>query len=626
MSDETNQPLDIETRAQAYRKALKKSLEELRTEVDARLSASRDDLSRLIGEFEASLPEPPRPEPPQIEPAAAVVAEAPRDPEGPTLEDVASSLREIEGADSQPELLARLVEQASLFASRTLLLLPAAGDTLRCWASLGFGGAGTMLENLDLTRPQNAAWAEFERGSRPLDSQHCRALSDAVSVDPPTRGALIPLELRGQVLAVLYADQLGDDRFSMTALQLLTYGAARGLDTLGSGGPSVPAALREADLKEMAAAFTAPEEIAVPTVPSVESPAPEEGPDGDGTATGASFAEVSVAQPPVEEPLPVSPSDSAEPRIPDPIVAPPPPPPPETSDFGAVEAADAPPFAAAEDEADDLDSQRAAGFTMEGSAAASRSEPNFHVVDAPAVTQSAPPAPSVFEDLEGEAPAAIDAAEDSLEATEELTTSKLPGFETSDAPPPLSVPEPSATPPVPEPPAAPTQPPPAVEDTWELASEEPEEVPPPSPPPIPQEPAEALATQVIQHDQVEAMVNAAKAPSAPPPTIGGQVAPPADLDGPGSAFADRTAPDDPAHDEARRLARLLVSEIKLYNEDAIEAGRKEGNVYARMREDIDRSRLMYEERVDVTVRATSDYFKDELIRTLAGGDAAIMGL
>ena len=79
-------------------------------------------------------------------------------------------------------------------------------------------------------------------------------------------------------------------------------------------------------------------------------------------------------------------------------------------------------------------------------------------------------------------------------------------------------------------------------------------------------------------------------------------------------------------EEAKRLARLLVSEIKLYNEEQIEQGRRQGNIYKELREDIDRSRLMYEERVDPDVRSSTDYLREELIRSLADGDAGVMGL
>ena len=79
-------------------------------------------------------------------------------------------------------------------------------------------------------------------------------------------------------------------------------------------------------------------------------------------------------------------------------------------------------------------------------------------------------------------------------------------------------------------------------------------------------------------------------------------------------------------EEARRFARLLVSEIKLYNEAAVEEGRVRGNLYARLKEEIDRSRQMYDERIPADVRAGSDFLYEELVRLLADGDARILGL
>jgi hypothetical protein len=77
---------------------------------------------------------------------------------------------------------------------------------------------------------------------------------------------------------------------------------------------------------------------------------------------------------------------------------------------------------------------------------------------------------------------------------------------------------------------------------------------------------------------------------------------------------------------ARRYARLLVSEIKLYNEPKVQAGRKSRDLYERLKEDIDRSRQMYDERIPDDVRKVSNYFYDELVRILADGNAAALGL
>ena len=91
--------------------------------------------------------------------------------------------------------------------------------------------------------------------------------------------------------------------------------------------------------------------------------------------------------------------------------------------------------------------------------------------------------------------------------------------------------------------------------------------------------------------------------------------------------AGQLSPDDETrHEEARRFARLLVSEIKLYNEEEVDQGRASRNLYQRLKEDIDRSREMYEKRISPDIRATRDYFHEELVRILADGDAGALGM
>jgi hypothetical protein len=79
------------------------------------------------------------------------------------------------------------------------------------------------------------------------------------------------------------------------------------------------------------------------------------------------------------------------------------------------------------------------------------------------------------------------------------------------------------------------------------------------------------------------------------------------------------------HNDARRFARLLISEIKLYNEQKVAEGRMEHDLYDRLREYIDRSREMYDKRVKAEVAARYDYFHGELVNTLAEGDASKLG-
>lgn len=79
------------------------------------------------------------------------------------------------------------------------------------------------------------------------------------------------------------------------------------------------------------------------------------------------------------------------------------------------------------------------------------------------------------------------------------------------------------------------------------------------------------------------------------------------------------------HNDARRFARLLISEIKLYNEQKVAEGRSERDLYDRLREYIDRSREMYDKRVKAEVAARYDYFHGELVNTLAEGDPSKLG-
>ncbi len=86
------------------------------------------------------------------------------------------------------------------------------------------------------------------------------------------------------------------------------------------------------------------------------------------------------------------------------------------------------------------------------------------------------------------------------------------------------------------------------------------------------------------------------------------------------------APEDQkAHEDAKRFARLVVSEIKLYNEAKVNEGRRRKDIYERLKEDVERGRQMYSDRVPVNIRDTTTYFHDELVRILAGGDASALG-
>ena len=92
------------------------------------------------------------------------------------------------------------------------------------------------------------------------------------------------------------------------------------------------------------------------------------------------------------------------------------------------------------------------------------------------------------------------------------------------------------------------------------------------------------------------------------------------------AVIERSPEEEARQEEARRFARLLVSEIKLYNEDEVERGRTERDLGERLKDDIERSREMFEKRITAEVRDGHDYFRDELVRILADGDADALGM
>ncbi|HET6935391.1 MAG TPA: hypothetical protein VFI72_11170 [Candidatus Angelobacter sp.] len=100
------------------------------------------------------------------------------------------------------------------------------------------------------------------------------------------------------------------------------------------------------------------------------------------------------------------------------------------------------------------------------------------------------------------------------------------------------------------------------------------------------------------------------------------------------AFASAPAQPAPApaaseeselHKKARRFAKLLVEEIKLYNQPKVAEGRQKRDLYDRLKEDIEKSRASYEKRYGDGPAASAGYFNQELIRILADNDATLMG-
>jgi hypothetical protein len=171
---------------------------------------------------------------------------------------------------------------------------------------------------------------------------------------------------------------------------------------------------------------------------------------------------------------------------------------------------------------------------------------------------------------------------------------------------------------------------------------------PPPPPPAPKPPVpEASGTVMFTQAQMAGLHQTATAPPPTPPPP--PPPPPPKSDGAGTVMftasqmdqmrqqmsqmkppappaAPAMSPEETkAHEDAKRFARLIVSEIKLYNEAKVTEGRKAKDLHTRLKEDIERGRQMYHDRISPGLRNNTNYFHDELVRLLAGGDASALG-
>lgn len=63
-------------------------------------------------------------------------------------------------------------------------------------------------------------------------------------------------------------------------------------------------------------------------------------------------------------------------------------------------------------------------------------------------------------------------------------------------------------------------------------------------------------------------------------------------------------------EKARRFARLVVSDIVLYNQEAVAEGMAKGTFYDLLKDDITEGRALYEKRVPEAIRSTQDYFQE----------------
>ncbi len=73
------------------------------------------------------------------------------------------------------------------------------------------------------------------------------------------------------------------------------------------------------------------------------------------------------------------------------------------------------------------------------------------------------------------------------------------------------------------------------------------------------------------------------------------------------------------HERAKRLARLIISDIILYNQAKIEEGIKNDTLFDLLAEDIEVARRYYEKHVDPAVDREANYFDLGLVDILVKG-------
>ena len=91
------------------------------------------------------------------------------------------------------------------------------------------------------------------------------------------------------------------------------------------------------------------------------------------------------------------------------------------------------------------------------------------------------------------------------------------------------------------------------------------------------------------------------------------------------AVANLSTDEQELHKKAQRFAKLLVDEIKLYNQSKVAEGKQNRDLYKVLRDDIEKSRATYDKRYGGTPVATARYFDSEVVRILADNDRSLMG-
>ena len=94
---------------------------------------------------------------------------------------------------------------------------------------------------------------------------------------------------------------------------------------------------------------------------------------------------------------------------------------------------------------------------------------------------------------------------------------------------------------------------------------------------------------------------------------------------PATAGAEASEQDDrPELEVARRYARLVATDIRLYNEEAVSLGRRNGDLPQRLGEHLGRGRETFERRHGELGATGLALLREAYIQILAGGDGSLI--
>jgi hypothetical protein len=77
------------------------------------------------------------------------------------------------------------------------------------------------------------------------------------------------------------------------------------------------------------------------------------------------------------------------------------------------------------------------------------------------------------------------------------------------------------------------------------------------------------------------------------------------------------------HERAKRLARLIISDIVLYNQEKVVEGIKNDTLFQILEDELMEGRKYYDKNVDQAVASQADYFNLAIVDVLVKGRANV---